>query len=183
MHHVIDFVILIGWVVFWLYWFAASFGVKTGQTRWGRFVGIRVVIALIVILLVRGKVLHGQGLTTDPLLQGIGLALFVLGLALAVWARVYLGRNWGMPMTEKQDPELVTSGPYHTIRHPIYTGIILAMVGTAVAVSVLWLIAVALLGGYFIYSAVMEERRMATVFPDTYPAYKQSTKMLIPFIF
>jgi protein-S-isoprenylcysteine O-methyltransferase Ste14 len=180
--HVIDFVIFIGWAVFWLYWLAAAVGVKTGRTRWGRFVGIRVVIVLIVILLGQGKVLRGHGVTTDPWLQGIGLALFVLGLALAVWARLYLGRNWGMPMTEKEDPELVTSGPYHTIRHPIYSGIILAMVGTAIAVSILWLIAVALLGGYFVYSAVMEERRMATVFPAAYPAYKASTKMLVPYI-
>ena len=70
-----------------------------------------------------------------------------------------------------------------TVRHPIYFGIVLAMVGTAIAVSVYWPLAVVLLGGYFIYSAFMEERRMAQVFPDTFPAYKQSTKMLIPFLF
>ena len=107
----------------------------------------------------------------------------MLGLALAVWARIYLGRNWGMPMSEKVDPELVTTGPYRTGRHPIYSGIVLAMVGTAIAVSVYWLIAVVLLGGYFIYSAFMEEHCMAQVFPDTFPAYKQSTEMLIPFLF
>jgi protein-S-isoprenylcysteine O-methyltransferase Ste14 len=180
--HVTDFVIFIGWAAFWLYWLSAAVGVKAGRSRWGRFAAFRVAIILIVLLLARFRVFHGHGLTTDPWLQGIGLGLFVLGLALAVWARIYLGRNWGMPMTEKEDPELVTSGPYHTVRHPIYSGIILAMIGTAVAASLYWLIAVALIGGYFIYSAVMEERRMATVFPDTYPAYKQSTKMLIPFI-
>ena len=56
------------------------------------------------------------------------------------------------------------------------------MIGTAVAVSVYWLIAVVLLGAYFLYSAVREERYMAGLFPDAYPYYKQSTKMLIPFI-
>ena len=86
--------------------------------------------------------------------------------------RVYLGRNWGMPMTRKADPELVTSGPYHKIRHPIYTGIILAMVGTTIAVSLYWLVAVFVIGAYFIYSAVVEERSMTQLFPDTYPAYK-----------
>jgi protein-S-isoprenylcysteine O-methyltransferase Ste14 len=65
---------------------------------------------------------------------------------------------------------------------PIYSGIILAMVGTAVAVSWYWLVAVVLLGAYFIYSAVMEERYMAERFPDAYPRYKQSTRMLIPFV-
>ncbi len=179
----VDIVIGIGWVVFWLYWIAVSLGVKAGRSRWTRFAGARVAAVLIILLLLRLRVLKGHAVTHDPWLQAVGLAIFLLGLALAVWARVYLGRNWGMPMSEKVDPELVTTGPYRSIRHPIYSGIILAMVGTAVAVSVYWLIAVILLGAYFIYSAVMEERYMAGLFPDAYPRYKQSTKMLIPFIF
>jgi protein-S-isoprenylcysteine O-methyltransferase Ste14 len=179
----VDIVIGIGWVVFWLYWIAVSLGVKAGRSRWTRFAGVRVVAVLIILLLVRLRVLKGHTVTHDPWLQAVGLAIFLLGLALAVWARVYLGRNWGMPMSEKVDPELVTTGPYRAIRHPIYSGIILAMVGTAVAVSVYWLIAVILVGVYFTYSAVMEERYMAGLFPDAYPRYKQSTKLLIPFIF
>jgi len=182
--HVVDIVIFVGWVVFWIYWIAASVGVKAGRTRWARFAGARLAIVLIVLLLLRLRVLKGHhAVTDDPWLLGIGLAIFLIGLALAVWARIYIGRNWGMPMSEKADPELVTTGPYHTIRHPIYSGIILAMVGTAIAVSLYWLIAVALLGAYFIYSAIMEERYMAERFPDGYPAYKKSSKMLIPFIF
>jgi protein-S-isoprenylcysteine O-methyltransferase Ste14 len=180
---VVALVILIGWAAFWIYWLAASVGVKAGQTRWGRFAGIRIVIVLIVLLLARARVFRGHAVTHDPWLQGIGLAIFLSGLALAVWARLFIGRNWGMPMSEKADPELVTSGPYHRVRHPIYSGIILAMVGTAVAVSIYWLIAVALLGGYFVYSAVMEERYLTSQFPDAYPAYKRATNMLIPFIF
>lgn len=180
---VVDVVIFVGWAAFWIYWLAASVGVKTGHARWARFAGFRVAAILIILLLLRLKAFKGHRVTTDPVLQGIGLAIFVLGLALAVWARVYLGRNWGMPMSQKDDPELITSGPYHRIRHPIYTGIILAMIGTTIAVSLYWLIAVLLIGGYFIYSAVVEERTMTERFPDTYPAYKRSTKMLIPFIY
>jgi protein-S-isoprenylcysteine O-methyltransferase Ste14 len=85
-------------------------------------------------------------------------------------------------MSQKADPELVTTGPYHSIRHPIYSGIILAMIGTAIAVSLYWLVAVIFLGAYFLYSAIVEERSMARLFPDSYPEYKRSTKMLIPFI-
>jgi len=182
--NVIDVIMLIGWIVFWVYWLAVSVGVKAGRTRWARFAGFRVALILIVLLLVRLRVLKGHHVVThDPWLQGIGLAIFVLGLALAVWARVYIGRNWGMPMTEKADPELVTTGPYSVIRHPIYSGIILAMIGTTIAVSLYWLIAVALLGAYFIYSAVMEERYLSERFPEAYPRYKKSTKMLIPFVF
>ncbi|MBV9094661.1 MAG: isoprenylcysteine carboxylmethyltransferase family protein [Streptosporangiaceae bacterium] len=181
--HVVDAVIPAIWAAFWIYWIAASIGVKAGRTPWTRFAGVRVAIVLIVLLLLRLRVLKGHAVTGDPWLQGIGLAIFLLGLALAVWARVYLGRNWGMPMSEKADPELVTTGPYRAVRHPIYSGIILAMIGTAIAVSLYWLTAVALIGAYFIYSAVMEERHMASAFPDAYPKYKRSTKMLIPFVF
>ena len=180
--HVVDAVIFAGWVAFWIYWLVASIGVKAGQTRWTRFAGIRVGIILVVLLLLRVRAVKGHTVTSNPWLQGIGLAIFFLGLALAIWARVYLGRNWGMPMSQKVEPELVTTGPYHSIRHPIYSGIILAMIGTAIAVSLYWLAAVVLLGAYFLYSAVVEERSMARLFPDTYPEYQRSTKMLIPFI-
>jgi len=182
--YVADLVIGVGWVVFWVYWLAASVGVKAGRTRWARFAGVRVAIIIVILFLLRLRVFKGQhSVTHSPWLQGIGLAIFLLGLALAVWARIYIGRNWGMPMSEKADPELVTTGPYNVIRHPIYSGILLAMIGTTVAISLYWLIAVVLLGAYFIYSAFMEERYMTERFPDTYPQYKKSTKMLIPFIF
>jgi protein-S-isoprenylcysteine O-methyltransferase Ste14 len=180
--HIIDIVILACWVAFWVFWLAASTGVKAGRTRWGQFAGIRVGILVVLLLLLRLRAFKGHVGTNNPWLEGIGLAVFLLGLALAIWARVYLGRNWGMPMSQKVDPELVTSGPYSRVRHPIYSGIILAMIGTTIAVSLYWLVAVVLLGAYFLYSAIMEERSMARLFPDTYPEYKRSTKMLIPFI-
>ena len=128
--HVVALVILVGWVLFWMYWLAASSGVRAGRTRWGRCAVVRIAVVLIVLLLVRAKVFKGhQAVTSDPWLEAIGCVIFVSGLALAVWARLYLGRNWGTPMSEKVDPELVTSGPYRRIRHPIYSGIVLAMVG------------------------------------------------------
>jgi len=180
--HVVDVVILVCWVAFWVYWLAASTRVKAGQTRWTRFAGVRVGLILVVLLLLRVRAFKEHVATNDPWLQGIGLAVFLLGLALAIWARVYLGRNWGMPMSQKADPELVTTGPYSSVRHPIYSGIILAMIGTTIAVSLYWLVAVLVIGAYFLYSAIVEERSMARLFPDSYPEYKRSTKMLIPFI-
>ena len=68
-------------------------------------------------------------------------------------------------------------------RHPIYSGILVAGAGTAVALNWLWLTAVALAGIYFLYSATVEERYLTEQFPDDYPVYKRSTKMLVPFIF
>ncbi len=179
----VDVVILVAWVAFWIYWFVASVGVKKGRIRWSHFAGIRVVLVLMAVLFVRIGAFSGRTITSDPWMEGIGLAIFASGLGVAVWARVHLGRNWGSPMTRKVDPDLVTTGPYRWIRHPIYSGIILALVGTAVAVSWYWLTATALLGTYFVYSAVVEERDMGRLFPDTYPSYKRSTRMLIPFVF
>jgi protein-S-isoprenylcysteine O-methyltransferase Ste14 len=181
--HVVDIVILVGWLAFWVYWLAASVGVKAGQTRSARFVGVRVAVILLVLLLLRVRAFRGHAITASPWMQGVGLVIFLSGLALAVWARLYLGRNWGMPMSRKDDPELVRTGPYRRIRHPIYSGLILAMVGTTIAVSLYWLVAVLLLGAYFVYSAFMEERYMTSLFPDSYPEYKRSSKMLVPFIF
>ena len=172
-----------GWIVFWAYWLVMAFTAKPEQSRWTRFAGVRVGIILVILLLIRLRAFSGPGAATgNPWLLGIGLAFFVLGLALAVWARAYLGRNWGMPMSQRADPELVTTGPYGRIRHPIYSGIILGMVGTAIAVSPYWLIAVAILGAYFLFSAVIEERTMAKLFPAAYPPYKRATKMLVPYI-
>ena len=140
-------------------------------------------IILVILLLIRLWVFRGpRGGHGKSVAARFGLAFFVLGLALAVWARVYLGGNWGMPMSQRADPELVTTGPYGRIRHPIYTGIILGMIGRRAAVSPYWLIAVAILGAYFLFSAVIEERTMAKLFPADYPPYKHATKMLIPYI-
>jgi len=69
------------------------------------------------------------------------------------------------------------------VRHPIYSGILVAGAGTALALGWTWLIAVLLAGVYFVYSATVEERYMNQLFPDTYPGYKRSTKMLVPFVF
>jgi protein-S-isoprenylcysteine O-methyltransferase Ste14 len=87
-----------------------------------------------------------------------------------------------MPMTEKAEPELVTSGPYGFVRHPIYSGLLLGLVGTALATDMLGLIIAVLLGAYFYYSASVEEQNLIATFPTAYPAYRLSTKMLIPFV-
>jgi protein-S-isoprenylcysteine O-methyltransferase Ste14 len=179
----VELVFAVGWAAFWLYWLAAAFSMKKGRVPWSRELRIRAVIVVVVILLFRFGVFRGHGLNTDPWRAGLGLALFALGLAFAIWARIHIGRNWGTPMTQKDEPELVTSGPYHLVRHPIYSGILIAGLGTAVALSWLWLFAVVPAGVYFLYSATVEERFLTEQFPDEYPSYRRSTKMLVPFIF
>ncbi|NNN01950.1 MAG: isoprenylcysteine carboxylmethyltransferase family protein [Acidimicrobiaceae bacterium] len=181
--HVIELIFEVGWGAFWIYWLAAAFSTKRGRVAWNGELRIRAVIAIVVVLLLRVGALRGGGLNSDPWRAGIGLVLFGLGLGFAVWARLHIGRNWGTPMSQKDDPELVTSGPYALVRHPIYSGILLAGVASALALDWNWLLMVVLTGIYFIYSAKVEERHLTKVFPVDYPLYRHSTKMLVPFIF
>jgi hypothetical protein len=88
--HVIDIVIFVCWIAFWIYWLAASIGVKAGQTRWTRFAGVRIGVILVILLLLHVKAFKNHAAVSNPWLEGIGLAVFLLGLALAIWARVYL---------------------------------------------------------------------------------------------
>lgn len=183
---IIGWIVAVCWIVFWAYWLISAFSVKGGRIRWRQWGASRVGIVIVLLIVSRLGVLHGHARMASgiPLwLSAIGVVVFLAGLALAVWARIFIGRNWGMPMTEKADPELVTTGPYSRVRHPIYTGIIFGMVGTALALNVWYLIIAAVLGAFFSYSAVSEERYMTEQFPDAYPAYKRSTKMLIPYVF
>ena len=181
--HVVEIVFAIGWAALWIYWLVAAFSMKRGRLAWSRELRIRAVILVPAILLVRLGAFRDHDLNSDPWRAGLRLILFAVGLGFAIWARVHIGRNWGTPMSQKNEPELVTSGPYRLVRHPIYSGVLLAGVGTAVALSWQWLIVLALAGVYFIYSATVEERNLTTQFPDTYPAYRRSSKMLVPFIF
>jgi len=123
-----------------------------------------------------------HGLFSSTLVRSIGVALCVVGIALAIWARTVIGRNWGMPMSLKENPELVTSGPYVHIRHPIYTGTLTAMLGSALTLGAILFIPLLFFGAYFIYSAMQEEATMARLFPGTYTEYRRHTNMLIPFV-
>lgn len=167
------------WGAFWAYWLLSAFGAKQGTRSFrARPPGVSIIAIVIVLRVFRAGGLAVHGLAPHV----VGLVLFGCGLGLAVWARVHLGRNWGMPMTEKAEPELVTSGPYRFVRHPIYSGILLAMLGSALATNLYWLIVFGVMGVYFIYSATVEERLMTKSFPTVYPGYRARTKMLIPFV-
>jgi protein-S-isoprenylcysteine O-methyltransferase Ste14 len=178
--HALRVAIAITWAVFWIYWLISAFGAKQ-STRRLRRLPVNGVTALAVFILVR--VFRGGDLVVhSPVLGAIGAVVFASGLALAVWARIHLGRNWGMPMTQRVEPELVTSGPYRFVRHPIYSGLLLGLIGTALATDLLGLIVAVVVTAYFYYSASVEERNLIATFPTAYPAYRTATKMLIPFV-
>ncbi len=111
----------------------------------------------------------------------IGLALTIAGCLFAVWARVTLGRNWSGRPTVKAGHELIVKGPYALARHPIYTGMLLGLVGTILAVGQ-WRCIV----GFFIILLAFaikmryEERLMMETFPEDYPKYRRRVRALIP---
>jgi protein-S-isoprenylcysteine O-methyltransferase Ste14 len=178
--HALKTAIDIAWIIFGVYWLGSAFGVKEGKAA-RRRIPLNGLTALSVVLLVR-VFRDGSLAVHSPVLGAIGAVVFACGLALAIWARVHLGRNWGMPMTQKAEPELVTSGPYRFVRHPIYSGLLAGLLGTALVTNLMGLIIVAILGGYFYYCASVEEKNLAATFPTGYPAYRTRTKMLIPFV-
>ena len=178
--HLIDGLWL-AFVVIWLV--AAQFNKRaSAHAPWKTWIARLAILALLV-----GVRLHSGdgrlGTAAGPVRQWSGVVLVALGLGFAVWARVYLGRNWGMPMSLRAGHELVTRGPYAYVRHPIYTGILLALLGSTVALDPMWGWALVLFFAYFLYSARTEERMMAEQFPEAYAAYKARTRMLIPWVF
>jgi protein-S-isoprenylcysteine O-methyltransferase Ste14 len=178
------------WLVFIVYWAIAAIGVKRNveATSWWKHIALRLAIAGLVAVAfyvptVRRAIRLAQVHAADGVLMGaIGTLLVGLGVGLAIFARVYLGRNWGTPMSKKEAPELVTGGPYAFVRHPIYSGLILAALGTAIGLSVIWVLPLILVVPYFIYSARREEEFMCQQFGERYRAYMRRTKMLVPFV-
>lgn len=112
-----------------------------------------------------------------------GVALTYAGIALAIWARVILGKNWSATVTIKQDHRLIRQGPYSTVRHPIYSGLLLALFGTALVVGE-WrgLIAVAVAFLVWLVKYRTEERFMTEQFGSEYEDYRRHTGALVPFI-
>jgi len=182
-----DFMILVLWLAFTGYWLVSAFGTKKtvpGSRRRGS--GIRILFIVVVWLLFHNpafrRYVGHHPLSSDPVVRIAGVLICAAGMAFAFWARVQLGRNWGVPMSLREGHELVTTGPYRVVRHPIYTGILLACLGSGLAADNRWFIGFLLFFVYFSYSARVEEASMMRQFPDQYPEYKRKTRgAILPF--
>lgn len=184
------------WFILMIFWIISAFRAKKRVGGrgwwWWRQLGIRAALLIIILILIHIGVIgvgasdffyqHAAMTFVSILLGTIGVILCFAGVAFAIWARVHLGRNWGVPMTLQEGHQLVTSGPYKFVRHPIYTGFFLAALGSVFADGGVWLIILVFFGIYFTYSAKVEEKIMTEQFPNEYPAYIKRTKMLIPFV-
>ncbi|MGA8271936.1 MAG: isoprenylcysteine carboxylmethyltransferase family protein, partial [Candidatus Sulfotelmatobacter sp.] len=117
-------------------------------------------------------------------IAALGFALIVFGVAFGIWARLTLGSNWSGTVTLKDNHTLIRRGPYRIVRHPIYTGILAALIGSALERGLRRsLIALPLCGLGFWLKIMTEEQFMVQRFGETYLQYKQQVKALVPFLF
>ena len=184
-----------GHFIFWiwgawaLYWLISAFGTKRTARR--EPFGPRLIYILIGV--VGAVLIASDRLPWSPPMNlrlwpraapgyWIGLAVLLAGVAFAVWARVHLGRNWSGTVTVKEDHELIRSGPYGYVRHPIYTGLITGLIGTAICSGTLRAaIGVAIISAALYVKSRTEERFMRETFPGQYERYRAEVPALVPF--
>jgi len=177
------------WGLFTVIWILAAFATKQTVYQQSRAQRLRYVIPILLggFLLAKGHRL------SDPLshrliphadaLAWFGAVLCIAGLAFCIWARFTLGRNWSGLVRLKAGHELITSGPYALVRHPIYTGLLLMFVGTIIVVGhVAGIVALPLVFVSLWIKLRYEEKVMLEKFPDEYAAYQRRVKRLIPFV-
>jgi protein-S-isoprenylcysteine O-methyltransferase Ste14 len=182
-------VIAVAWLAFALVWLIAAFATKATVRRQSLGSRLREVLPLFAaFVLLRGnpgliRWLSARFVPGAFEWQSFGVAVTIAGLAIAIWARFYLGANWSATVTVKQDHELIRSGPYSVVRHPIYSGLLLAMLGTAIYVGeIRGLFAVALATWAWKMKSRVEETFMQSEFGDEYVRYRREVKGLVPFL-
>ena len=178
------------WIVWIIGWTLAAAYVK--RTRWREPLPAAilnrapVLIGTVMLLAPQWlpRSLTDRVITYRDGLPTYGTILLLLGLLFAFWARWHLGRNWSGTVTVKEGHTLITSGPYRWVRHPIYSGVVLALIGTALAIGAFYcFIATALILFGFMVKLNVEEARMRATFPAAYDDYCRRTARLFPGVF
>ncbi len=130
-----------------------------------------------------GPDMDRQVLPHTPFLAMTSVVLCVCGLIFTIWARQTLAGNWSADVTFKKDHELIRRGPYHIVRHPIYTGLLAMFLGTAILIGqVRGAVSLVLITIGFWIKLRQEERLMVQHFPEAYPGYRREVKALVPFV-
>jgi protein-S-isoprenylcysteine O-methyltransferase Ste14 len=175
------------WILFGLYWLVSALRLKKTKKRESWLQRLLYVLPLVVAisLLSRPEAHYGwlgaRFVPDTAAVHWTGVLLTAAGVAIAVWARFHLGANWSGVVTLKEGHELIRTGPYTHVRHPIYTGILLALLGTAVAMGeVRGLIAVAITTLSFYLKARREEAFLAQEFGPRFAEHQLHTGMFLP---
>jgi protein-S-isoprenylcysteine O-methyltransferase Ste14 len=175
------------WSAFFVIWLVWAIGTKRTQTREGfrsRLPYLTFTVAAFFAMFSHEETfgwLRLRILPHDRWIADLGIALTAAGLLFAIWARAYLGRNWSGTVTVKVGHQLIRSGPYRWVRHPIYSGMILALIGTAINRGQLrGFIAVVLLWVGFTMKSRIEECNMTATFDQQYEEYRRTTGGLVP---
>lgn len=173
-------------VVFSLYWeIAARSASRATRSESKISRAIHVTLANIGLLMVLAP-LRGIGrfMPALPMVMGLGLTISFIGLLVGIWARRHLGRHWSGEITIKEDHQLIRSGPYRLMRHPIYTGILLLSFG-CVLVTGEWLAIVGLSITVLAYARkiLIEEKNLDKAFGADYALYREASWALFPGIF
>ena len=179
------------WIVFLVYWRIKAAGTKTSQRSEPAASGIlrALVFVIVIVLLSIPRIpllpwLYRQLWPSDIWSFSIGAAVTVGGLLFAVWARRHLASNWSSAVTIKQGHELITTGPYALVRHPIYTGILTGFLGTAIALcQVRGVVGFVLIFVLLWAKLRTEEKWMRSQFGETYATYAHQTAALVPYLF
>lgn len=188
MEDVYRYLFQVMWLAWALYWLYAAQSVKREIKR--ESIASRLLhsvpLALAALLLWANRELPGLGFRfwePTAIAFWVGAALTASGLGFAIWARVHLGRNWSARVTIKADHELIATGPYAYARHPIYTGILLGFLGTAIARGDLrGLVAFAIAALSLWRKLRVEERLLSAQFGERYADYKREVAAIIPFV-
>jgi protein-S-isoprenylcysteine O-methyltransferase Ste14 len=175
------------WTVLAVVWFVMWFGMKKAKKRenWGERAQHGLLVILGFWLLFEGSWslgwLDNRVVPNVPLAWAAGLALTAVGIGIAIWARLSLGSNWSGMVTLKTDHVLVRKGLYRWIRHPIYTGILLGMIGSAIVRGHLrcW-VGVAVVLAAFYFKALREERFLREEFGAGFEEHSRQTGMFLP---
>jgi protein-S-isoprenylcysteine O-methyltransferase Ste14 len=176
------------WLIYIVYWIGSARRLKSVVERqsWLPVIAHRFFIMLGVLMLIAPKSPPLLRLALTPhtdFAAAFGAVVCVFGLAVAIWSRRTLAGNWSATVTFKQGHELVQTGPYRFVRHPIYTGILLMILGSIIGVGRLqsWLGFLIVAVGFWI-KLKQEESLMLRHFPDDYPTYRARVKALVPFL-
>ncbi|MEA3089703.1 MAG: hypothetical protein QOJ04_1045 [Caballeronia sp.] len=183
-----SFAILLPWAAWLAYWTKASSWAKQTVKREARLSRTLQSIPLIVgCVLVVWPDLSASWNSADvsfDVRQWLGLAVVVAGLLFSVWGRRHLGSNWSVSVTLKDGHELVRSGPYALVRHPIYSGCLLAIAGSAlVCGEPRGIIGFALIFASLAYKVRVEERWLSDYFGDPYRTYRREVRALVPWLY